>query len=277
MTQSLETPPALAVFDIDGTLLTFDGQCSSLACETLAALRANGVLTAIATGRPMAALSETLDKIGPVDLAVLSNGSLAIDLRTDETLFEATVPGPEVDRLVRSVRSDVDTVGVALDIGVRTIEEAGFARRLPPRVDFEHPVADVLAAAGEPTPAAQRVIFFHDEHDDDVEGLAAAVRPHVGRAGELILAPLIGLVEVTPEGINKATALAHIVDALGLNAADTVAFGDGLNDLEMLAWAGTGVAMGSAGERLRAVADHVTGTVEADGVPTFLAPLVDLG
>ena len=85
----MEVDPALAVFDIDGTLLTFDGQCSSLTRETLAALRGNGIVTAIATGRPMAALSETLDKIGPVDLAVLSNGSLAVDLRTDETLFEA--------------------------------------------------------------------------------------------------------------------------------------------------------------------------------------------
>lgn len=272
--QPFATPPSLVVFDIDGTLLTFDGRCSPLTRDTLAALRAKGILTAIATGRPLAALSETLDKIGPVDLAVLSNGSMAIDLRTDETLFEATVPGAEVDRLVRSVRSDLDTVGVALDVGVRTIEEAGFARRLPPRVDVEHPVADVLAAVGDPTPPAQRVIFFSDDHDDDLEGLAAVVRPHVGQASEVILAAIIGLVEVTPAGINKATALAHLVEALSIDPAHTVAFGDGLNDLEMLAWAGTGIAMGSAGERLRAVADHVTDTVEADGVPTFLAPLL---
>ena len=51
-------------------------------------------------------------------------------------------------------------------------------------------------------------------------------------------------------------------------------FGDGGNDIEMLQWAGTGVAMGNAGSHVQDAADHVTTTVEAGGIAAFLEPVL---
>ena len=65
--------------------------------------------------------------------------------------------------------------------------------------------------------------------------------------------------------MNKASGLAHVADRLGVDAADVLAIGDGRNDIEMLRWAGRGVAMGQAVEEVRAAADAVTGTVYDDG------------
>ncbi len=61
--------------------------------------------------------------------------------------------------------------------------------------------------------------------------------------------------DIAPQGVNKATALAEITAGLGIPAADVLAFGDGRNDLEMLRWAGRGVAIGDAPPEVQAAAD----------------------
>ena len=60
--------------------------------------------------------------------------------------------------------------------------------------------------------------------------------------------------------------LAHF----GIPASDTMAFGDGGNDIEMLRFAGVGVAMGNAGEEVRLAADYVTDDVDHDGIQNAL-------
>ena len=71
--------------------------------------------------------------------------------------------------------------------------------------------------------------------------------------------------DLAPVGVSKASGLEHVARVLGVEARDALAIGDGRNDLEMLAWAGRGVAMGQAIEPVRAAADAVTGTVDDDG------------
>ena len=65
--------------------------------------------------------------------------------------------------------------------------------------------------------------------------------------------------------MNKATALAEVVASLGISAVDVLALGDGRNDIEMLQWAGRGVALGDASPEVAARANHVTGSFEDGG------------
>lgn len=74
--------------------------------------------------------------------------------------------------------------------------------------------------------------------------------------------------ELTVPGVHKAIAIADVLAHLGRDVRDTVAIGDGLNDLEMLRYCEVGIAMGNARDELKAVADHVTGTFEEDGLYT---------
>ena len=71
-------------------------------------------------------------------------------------------------------------------------------------------------------------------------------------------------------GINKATALANICEQWGIAARDVVAFGDMPNDIEMLTWAGTGVAMGNATPDVMAIADAITDAHYESGVAKYL-------
>ena len=79
------------------------------------------------------------------------------------------------------------------------------------------------------------------------------------------------MVCIAPQGIDKAHGLQRVVDELGLSKADVLALGDGNNDIEMLEWAGRGVAMGDAPATVKAAADHVTGCFDDGGTAEELA------
>jgi hydroxymethylpyrimidine pyrophosphatase-like HAD family hydrolase len=79
-----------------------------------------------------------------------------------------------------------------------------------------------------------------------------------------------GLLEISAPGVTKATGLAEAAAMLSLDASGVVAFGDMPNDIEMLRWAGHGVAMANAHEEVLAVADEVTAPNVEDGVAQVL-------
>ena len=79
-----------------------------------------------------------------------------------------------------------------------------------------------------------------------------------------------GLVEVSAPGVSKRSALEWIAEDIGVDASEVVAFGDMPNDVEMLRWAGLGVAMGNAEDGVKSVADEVTADNNSDGVAQVL-------
>ncbi|RYJ02371.1 MAG: HAD family phosphatase, partial [Actinomycetales bacterium] len=76
--------------------------------------------------------------------------------------------------------------------------------------------------------------------------------------------------DIAPDGVSKASGLDVLCGRFGIDPADVLAVGDGHNDLEMLRWAGRGVAMGQAPPDLLDVADDVTGSVHEDGLAAEL-------
>ena len=95
----------------------------------------------------------------------------------------------------------------------------------------------------------------------------------VPKTGMLRPAACAWRMKAPPSGITKASALEALRRELGVKPERTVAVGDGRNDVEMLAWAARGVAMGHAPLEVRAVADEVTGTIDDDGVLAVLRSL----
>jgi len=79
------------------------------------------------------------------------------------------------------------------------------------------------------------------------------------------------VIEVMNKQMNKAEALKKIADEYGIPNNRIIAFGDGANDLEMIDYAGIGVAMGNAIEELKTLAKYETDTNEEHGVANFLA------
>lgn len=121
---------------------------------------------------------------------------------------------------------------------------------------IEHVSADDLAGSD-----VARIVV-RDPEASDAEFVRLAER--IGLHGVSYFVGWSAWLDIAPLGVNKATALADVVAAMGLRAGDVLAIGDGRNDIEMLTWAGRGVALGDAGAEVRAAADHVTARF-ADG------------
>jgi hydroxymethylpyrimidine pyrophosphatase-like HAD family hydrolase len=107
-----------------------------------------------------------------------------------------------------------------------------------------------------------------DPEATDEEFIALAER--LGLQGVSYFVGWSAWLDIAPAGVNKATALAGVAAKLGVAAADVLAIGDGRNDIEMIAWAGRGVALGDATQEVASAADHVTGTFAAGGTITEL-------
>ena len=76
--------------------------------------------------------------------------------------------------------------------------------------------------------------------------------------------------DVNVAGVNKAVGINKFAAYYGFEMAQTIAFGDGGNDIPMLRAVGTGIAMGGASETVKAAADYITGTVDENGIQNAL-------
>src|SRR5699024_6318100 len=94
----------------------------------------------------------------------------------------------------------------------------------------------------------------------------AEMAKRVGLSGTNYFVGYTAWLDLAPEGVSKASGLEVVCDRLGVAREEVLAIGDGFNDLEMLRWAGRGVAMGQAPVEVQDAADDVTETVERDGV-----------
>lgn len=255
----------LVALDVDGTLMSYDGVISGDVRAAIADLVAAGVHVVLATGRSIHSATAVAADLGLTrGWVVGSNGAVTARLDPDEPGGYAVVHAVTFDPApaLRAIALEIPDVLFAVeDLGV------GFrvSRPFPPgeltgeqRVE---PFEDLLA-----TPATRVVIRNPGGTPEEFHELVERVGLHqvsyaVGWSAWL---------DLTPGGVTKASALEEVRRDLGVEPFATLAVGDGENDVEMLAWAACGVAMGHALERVRLAADEVTGTIEDDGAVAVL-------
>ncbi|WP_168582574.1 HAD family hydrolase [Gephyromycinifex aptenodytis] len=262
----------LVALDIDGTTLLHDGTLRPAVARGINAVREAGHEVVIATGRSLLATQPVLDQLGiSHGYAVCSNGAVTIRLDpalpegfriVDQRTFD---PGPALDALRQQWPTAVlavERVGIGFDVN------APFP---PGELDGRVNVLPWEELRRRPT---TRVIF--SDPCGDVDEFAAAVE-RIGLHGVNYAVGFTAWLDVAPEGVSKASALEQVRGQVGVCAQRTVAVGDQRNDLEMLAWAACGVAMGNAPDRVKAAADLVTGHVQDDGLLSVLAALPAAG
>jgi hydroxymethylpyrimidine pyrophosphatase-like HAD family hydrolase len=115
-------------------------------------------------------------------------------------------------------------------------------------------------------PVSRVIIRAPDATADDFVALAE----RLGLQGTDYVVGWTAWLDLAPVGVSKASGLQYVASALGVEAEDVLAVGDGRNDIEMLQWAGRGVAMGQAIEVVQEAADAVTASVHDEGVAVEL-------
>lgn len=252
--------PRVVALDVDGTLVSNANLMSPAVREAVRGIRDAGITTVISTGRAIPGVMNTAHKLGFGDgYAIASNGAIVFEYDPVEVLHSVTFDATEA---VRRVLEHIPDAMVA-------VEEIGVGYRV------SHPfpegeitgrivVEDVDALIAEPV---TRVIIRSPDHSPEEFGRLV---DDLGLADTNYYIGYTAWLDLAPEGVSKASGLTFLCDRLGVAPSDVLAVGDGNNDLEMLLWAGRGVAMGQAPESVKVVADAITGTIDEDGVATEL-------
>jgi HAD superfamily hydrolase (TIGR01484 family) len=260
--------PRLVALDIDGTLLKWiegAGQTHEQVAPAVhdAVRRAHeaGAHIVLASGRSphgMTTIADLLDlEGGEPAWVVASNGAVVFRYPPLEVVHEETFDArPAVEAILR------EHPGVLV-----AVEERGVGyrvNRLFPAGELSGDmvitdVADLVAQH-----VSRVIIRDPDSTAEDFLDLARRLGLH----GTDYVVGWTAWLDLAPVGVSKASGLAHVAERLGVDAADVLAIGDGRNDIEMLQWAGRGVAMGQAVEPVIEAADDVTGTVYEDGAAT---------
>lgn len=232
------TRPKLIATDLDGTFLQPDGTVSALNASAVTRAHEVGVPFVIATGRPTRWLG-VLDGLSTAHPQVIvSNGGAVVDLASREALQQY----PLQASMAREVALALRTAIPGITFGFETVATFGCEPESPSRQRSEPghhtgSIDELLDQLG----AVIKVLGFHSELDSEV--LTELARPVVGDQLTLTHASVsqsYGMIELTAAGVSKATTLAILCTALGIDAADVVAFGDMPNDADMLTWAGRG-------------------------------------
>lgn len=255
--------------DLDGTLLVEHARVSP---RTLAALREaerRGVLVVVATARPPRWVRPLVEILGPLGVAVCANGALVYDVAAHRIVESHDFPAADVRELVRRLRAAAPELTLGLEQGLLGCRDPDYmpisaepddslAGPVEERLDV--PVAKVFAT---PRGAIPPDLVTR------VHALAAGLADVVTVDGSFF--------ELMPPGIHKAHTVERVIAERGIGASEVVAFGDGVNDAELLRWAGLGVAVANAHPDALAAADEVTASNEDDGVAVVLERLLLAG
>mgnify|MGYP002723309125 FL=1 len=252
--------PQLVALDIDGTIVDREGRLPDSVREAVHRVCQAGVPVVLATGRGVTGAIGVHEELGlPAGLLVVSNGSVLAHSDPLRVVSRHTFdPYHVIDEVLRihpQARIAVEEVGVGFRVS-KHFPDGELAGEI-----HVEPVEELKA-----TPATRIIVRDPDASPDVFVELA----DQLGMTGVTYFVGWSAWLDIAPRGVTKASGLQEACDMLGIPASAVLAIGDGNNDIEMLRWAGRGVAVGDALEQVRAAADAVTANFDDDGTAAEL-------
>lgn len=246
-----------AFFDVDGTLLSYKTrQVRPSTKAAITRLQEQGILCIVATGRHMIQLSKLPVADIPFDAYLMLNGQLMLD-KNENVLFGVPIEGKTKEFLVEK-----------------------FNDHTYPAVMVEQDKMYINCVTDHVLEVNKRMAIsmlpLSDYQGGEIYQICAYLRPE----DESLIEPIVqecvlaswhyGGKDIIAKGGGKMAGIKRYLDMIGIAPEEIIAFGDAENDLEMIRFAGIGVAMGNAEDAVKAVADFVTADVDDDGIQKAL-------
>ncbi|ARD40649.1 HMP-PP phosphatase [Edwardsiella ictaluri] len=240
----------LAAFDMDGTLLMPDHRIGGETLDVLQRLMQQQVVLTFATGRHFLEVSRMIRRLGLRGHLITGNGTRVHD-HDGQLLFSQDLVPEVAYELMHADWSDTASLHLFRDDGWLTASDCS-ELLAPHRADgFSYRLTDLRRL---PAYGVSKVCFI-DRHER-LLSLQQRLRAYFGSAADLCFSGHDSL-EVIPPGSNKGSALVALCDRLNIGLDECMAFGDAMNDREMLGMVGQGFIMGNALTQLRQSLPHL--------------------
>lgn len=264
--------------DLDGTLLTGDKELTNHTKNILLRAIEQGVIILPATGRPLTGIPEEILQLPGIQYALTANGARIINIKTNEIIFESLVPVDTAKKIL-DVFEKYDTIREIYYDGVGYVNKEILKEIY---LFYEHTsMADYILRTRKPVDDIRIMMEGNEKSLDKVQGTFRKIEEKKMAEEDLkaisnieVTGALINNIEVNFGGVNKGKGLICLGKLLGIKADEIMAFGDGMNDVEMLKEVGFSIAMENGVEDAKKVADYITCTNDEDGVAKAIEKFV---
>lgn len=258
----------LIFFDIDGTLVDFSMHIPQSTIRALKLVREKGHKIAICSGRPVSIIYPFLLELG-FDGIVASAG--AYIKKGNELLYHHTFETEKTSAMAKVLEQHGAGCFFQGADGIYiTAESHRCMHAEGPQDDVSNSILTQMNICDRPDlmEGLESCVYFNSdlvvtEMQKEIDAVTDGYFQITGSSlGEDVL--FSG--EITCKGIHKATGMQILLDSFGMSREDSIAFGDGPNDVEMIRYAHTGVVMGNGITELKNIADYVTTDINEDGI-----------
>nr|WP_156193609.1 HAD family hydrolase [Corynebacterium kalinowskii] len=268
-------PPLLIASDVDGTLIDDRERIPTVVRAAVRRAITAGTVFALSTGRPPRWIHPVLSQLALKPVCVCANGAIVYDAATD-TMLDVQNLAPEALRAVADIAEEVLAPHGGAGFAVERAGESAWAPEnelflvspnyVPAWFSEDNgmvPLDELIAQ-----PAIK--LLVRNEHLTSAQ-IFDLVAPRIpADLAHVTFSVPDGLIEVAAPGVTKARGVQFLASRIGAGPGDVVAFGDMPNDIEMLQWAGLGVAMANARPEVKAAADEVTLSNNEGGIAAVL-------
>ncbi|MFA6808120.1 MAG: Cof-type HAD-IIB family hydrolase [Eubacteriales bacterium] len=261
----------LIATDLDDTLLNSEGNISSGNIEAIHKAVKKGVKVTIATGR-MAACSRRYARKLSLDIPIITyHGALVEQALSGEVLYRKVIP---ID-LVSEIVSELFEMGIHTHIFIKdrvfTQKENSISLQYGKMVGIKVEETDIMALLEKEPEGLEKIQVIADE-----QYLREIDEKFRTRYGDRIhiTSSKPNLHEMLHKEVNKGLALKVLAEQMGIKREEVLAVGDSPNDIEMIKYAGIGVAVENAWEEVKKIADYITASNINDGVARAIEKFV---
>lgn len=257
----------LLVLDIDGTIVGMNNEINEAVKQAVQAVQTKGVQVAIATGRMYRSALRFYKDLGATLPLMTYQGGLIKDPATGTVHRHWTVPKSSALKLLDYFEQPALRSHLSVHF---YINDQLYVREITPETEAYVDRSSVTAIAvgdlrsvldTEPT----KILALCDD-SDLISHTLNTLRQRYEPAELYLTTSVATFFEATNPLVNKGTAVQYLAEEyLGLKPENVMTIGDNFNDVEMIQYAGIGVAMGNAPDGVKAMADWVAPSVEEDG------------
>lgn len=240
-------------FDVDGTLLDHRKRLPASAKKAIQALQLLGHEVALATGRSPFMLQRVADELG-IDSYVGFNGQYVV--KRGKRIYANPFREEQLDELSRFAAASGHPLVYLNEESMRSsMQHHAYVEQCISSLEYPHPECDPEYFRGRSI--YQTMLFCEEAEEQQYRDRFAGLRFVRWHPYSL---------DVLPSGGSKANGIAQLIRSMGFEPEEVYAFGDNLNDLEMLQYVGHGVAMGNAPGSVKEIARYVTTAVDQHGI-----------